>query len=96
MKKSGVVDVTTTRLDKWQTNFANEAIGLDQYKDFAEGDSIRFRVTLLDSVHPPYFYKLTVAEKLAHVLRLKATATRFFKADPKQQPNHLKKAGDLY
>lgn len=55
-----------------------------------------FRITLLDSQHPQYFYKLLVADKLKHVLRLKATATRFFKADPKLVTNHLKKAADIY
>ena len=37
-----------------------------------------------------------MADKLKHVLRLKATATRFFKADPKLVTNHLKKAADIY
>ena len=31
MKKSGVVEVTTTRMDKIRTNFPNERIGFDQY-----------------------------------------------------------------
>ena len=31
MKKSGVVEVTTTRMDKIRTNFPNESIGFDQY-----------------------------------------------------------------
>ena len=39
---------------------------------------------------------MLVKDKLDHVLRLKATATKFFKADPKLVKNHLKKAADLY
>ena len=39
---------------------------------------------------------MLVADKLKHVLKLKATATRFFKSDPKVVKNHLKKAADLY
>ena len=96
MKKSGVVEVTTTRMDKIRTNFANEAIGLDQYACCSDGDKVTFRITLLDSKHPTYFYKMQVADKLEHVLRLKATATRFFKADPELVKNHLKKAADIY
>ena len=49
MKKSGVVEVTSTRMDKILTNFPNEKIGFDQYKEFKEGDEIKFRITLLDS-----------------------------------------------
>lgn len=52
-----------------------------------------FRITLLDSNYPQYFYKLTVQEKLEHVQRLKATATQFFKS---KLPNNFKKAADLY
>ena len=32
MKKSGVVEVTTTRIEKMRSNFPNEALGFDQYK----------------------------------------------------------------
>ena len=39
---------------------------------------------------------MLVADKLKHVLRLKATATRFFKADASLVTNHLKKAADIY
>jgi len=40
MKKNGVVEVRTTRIDKLKTNFANEDIGLDQYAEglLNEGD----------------------------------------------------------
>jgi len=31
MKKNGVIEATTTRIDKLKTNFANEDIGFDQY-----------------------------------------------------------------
>lgn len=34
-----------------------------------------------------------MAEKLAHILSLKATATRFFKSS---LPNNFKKAADIY
>ena len=95
MKKNGVVQVRTTRIDKLKTNFANEDIGFDQYKEgmLKEGDEVLLRMTLLDSTHPIYFYKMPVSEKLEHVLRLKATATRFFKSD---LGNNYKKAADLY
>lgn len=96
MKKSGVVEVTSTRMDKILTNFPNEKLGFDQYKEFKEGDEIKFRITLLDSQHPTYFFKMLVADKLRHVLKLKATATRFFKSDPNVVKNHLKKAADIY
>ena len=54
---------------------------------------MKFRLTLLDSTYPIYFYKMTVKEKLAHVQRLKATATKFFKSG---YDNGFKKAADLY
>ena len=31
MKKSGVVEVTTIRVEKMRSNFPNEALGFDQY-----------------------------------------------------------------
>ena len=51
-------------------------------------------MTILDSSHPIYFYKMKVAEKLHHVKALKETATRFFKAT--EIANNYKKAADLY
>ena len=93
MKKNGVVEVKTTRIDKLKTNFANSAIGLDQHALFKEGDQVLFRITLLASTHPGYFYKMKVSDKLEHILRLKETATRFFTSD---LPNKFKKAADLY
>ena len=50
-------------------------------------------MTLVDCTHPGYFYKRTVKEKLEVVLRLKATATKFFKS---KLSNNYKKAADLY
>ena len=95
MKKNGVLEVTTTRIDKLKTNFANEELGFDQYQEglLNEGDEVLFRITLLDSTHPMYFYKMLVKDKLEHILRLKNTATRFFKSN---LPNGYKKAADLY
>jgi hypothetical protein len=93
MKKNGVVEVTTKRLDKLQSNFANEQIGFDQYTLFKEGDDIKFRISLVDCNHPGYFYKKTVKEKLEVILRMKATATNFFKS---KLSNNYKKAADLY
>ena len=58
-----------------------------------EGDKVLFRITLMDLTHPGYFYKKLVKEKLEYVLRLKGTATRFFKSD---FSNNYKKAADLY
>jgi len=54
---------------------------------------VEFKLSLLDSNHPEYFFKLKVAQKLAQVLSLKETATRFFKSG---QENRFKKAADLY
>lgn len=90
MKKNGVVEVRTTRVAKMQSNFANEVIGLDQHKQFKEGDEIVFHMSLLDCTYPRYFYKLLVAQKLEHIQYLKATATKFFKV------GNYKKAADLY
>ena len=67
MKKNGVCEVYTTRIDKLHTNFENEQIKLNQYKQIKEGDKIIFRITLLDSTHPIYFYKMKVQDKLKHV-----------------------------
>lgn len=69
MKKNGVVEVSTTRTDKMLGNFASDF--LDQHKVIKEGDKVLFRLSLLDSTYPIYFYKMTVKEKLEHVLRLK-------------------------
>jgi tetratricopeptide (TPR) repeat protein len=90
MKKNGVCEVKTTRVAKMKSNFANEELGLDQHSQFSEGDEILFRFSLLDCNYPGYFYKLTVQEKLAHILGLKATATKFFKA------GNFKKAAAIY
>jgi tetratricopeptide (TPR) repeat protein len=51
-------------------------------------------LSVLDSSHPIYFYKMKVKDKLEHVQALKATATRFFKAS--ELANNYKKAADLY
>jgi len=93
MKKNGVVEVTTNRLDKLQSNFVNEQIGFDQYSLFKEGDDIKFRITLVDCDHPGYFYKKTIKEKLEVILRMKGTATNFFKS---KLSNNYKKAADMY
>jgi tetratricopeptide (TPR) repeat protein len=90
MKKNGVCEVKTTRVAKMKSNFANEELGLDQHSQFSEGDEILFRFSLMDCSYPGYFYKLTVQEKLAHILGLKATATQFFKA------GNFKKAAAIY
>ena len=58
-----------------------------------QDDKVLFRLTLLDSTYPIYFYKMTVKEKLEHCLRLKTTATNFFKSG---YDNGFKKAADLY
>ena len=78
MKKNGVVEVKTSRVDKLKTNFANTSIGFDQHALFKDDDQVMFRITLLASTMPGYFYKMKVADKLAHILRLKETATKFF------------------
>ena len=95
MKKNGVVEVKTSRLDKLKTNFPSVDLGFDQYAEgvLNEGDSVLIRITLIDSTHPKYFYKLLVKEKLEQILALKGTATRFFKS---ALPNGFKKAADLY
>lgn len=95
MKKNGVIEVSTTRVDKVKSNFANETIGFDQYTEglINEGDLVKFRITLLDSSHPIYFYKMKIADKLTHVLYLKESATNFFKSS---LSNNYKKAADIY
>jgi hypothetical protein len=60
MKKNDVFEVYTTRVDKLHTNFENESLKFYQYKQIKEGDKIIFRITLLDSTHPIYFYKMKV------------------------------------
>lgn len=93
MKKNGLTEVTTTRMDKLHTNFKCEQIGLDQFTAFKEGDKVTFRILLLDCTYPQYFYKLKVAQKLEHVQYLKQLAGKFFKSS---LPNNFKKAADLY
>ena len=90
MKKNGVCEVKTTRMAKMRTNFKNEEIGLDQEEQFADGDEVVFRISLLDCSYPSYFYKLLVKDKLAHIQGLKATATKFFKV------GNFKKAAGIY
>jgi len=98
MKKNGVCEVKTTRVDKLLTNFPNTDIGLDQYKHFKKtGDEelkVTILITVMHSTHPIYFYKMQAKDKLDHILALKATATRFFKAT--DIANNNKKAADLY
>lgn len=97
-KKNAVCEIKTTRLDKLLTNFPNPDIGLDQYVHFKkEGDEelkVTILMSVLDSSHPIYFYKMKVKDKLEHVKALKVTATRFFKAP--EIANNYKKAADLY
>ena len=93
MKKNGVCEISTTRIDKLRTNFANPDLKFDQHTMLKEGDKVVIRMTLLDCTYPQYFYKLTVKEKLDHVLYLKGQATRFFKSN---LDNNFKKAADLY
>lgn len=91
IKKNGVIECTSTCTEKLLTNFSNDCF--DQYKSIKEGDSVKFTITLLDSTHPEYFYKMKVADKLDHIKRLKETAARFFKSS---LSNKYKKAADLY
>lgn len=93
MKKNGVTEIVTTRIDKLQTNFKNDQLGLDPFRDFKDGDKVTIRVSLLDCSYPQYFYKLLVKQKLEHIQYLKANACRFFKSS---LPNGFKKAADLY
>ena len=74
-------------------NGLKEKIHLYINKSIKEGDSVKFTITLLDSTHPEYFYKMNVADKLDHIKRLKETAARFFKSS---LSNKYKKAADLY
>ena len=69
IKKNGVIECTSTCTEKLLTNFSNDCF--DQYKSIKEGDSVKFTITLLDSTHPEYFYKMKVADKLDHIKRLK-------------------------
>ena len=89
LKKNMVATMTTTRIkDKLHTNFKSDF--LDQYTAFKEGDTVKFTVSLFGIQNTSYFYKLSIAEKLAYVTRLKATAGEFFKA------GNCKKAAKIY
>lgn len=77
MKKNEVCEIITTKIDKLLTNFSSEV--LDQYKAFKEGDKVSFFIGLVHCDDKAYFYKLSVADKLAHVKRSKDIAGKFFK-----------------
>jgi len=87
MKKNQVSVMETTRLDKLHKNFASPMF--DQYKIKA-GDRVRFTVSLYSIKNVKYFYKLTVADKIAYVERLKSKAGDFFKQ------GNLQKAAKIY
>jgi hypothetical protein len=88
MKKNQVAVLTTTRIDKLHTNFPSPF--LDQFKAFKLGDEVSITLSLFGIEHTSYFYKLTIAEKLAYVRRLKETAGKFFKI------GNYKKASKIY
>ena len=88
MKKNQVAVLKTTRVDKLLTNFPSTF--LDQYKQFKEGDTVVFTVSLFGIENTSYFYKLLIADKLAYVRRLKDIAGKFFKA------GNFKKAAKIY
>ena len=69
--------MTTTCIKRLHKNFPSE--WFDQYKQFKEGDVVKFTVTLFSIENTSYFYKLPVAGKLAYVERLKTKAGEFFK-----------------
>lgn len=88
MKKNEICELETTKIDKLLTNFSNEYF--DQFKSIQEGDKIKFTISLVYVDEKQYFYKLTVADKLAKVKQQKEVAGKFFK-----QGNY-KKASKLY
>lgn len=67
----------TTKIEKLRKNFASQY--LDQYKVFNEGDKVKITISLYSCKNTSYFYKLTVADKLTYVERLKGKAGDFFK-----------------
>jgi len=77
MKKNSVAEMTTTKIDKLHRNFTSAF--LDQYKAFAPGDTVVLTVSLYSISNTRYFYKLSVEEKLAYVMRLKSVSGEFFK-----------------
>ncbi len=72
MKKFEVCEFITTQTEKLRTNFSNELF--DQHQAFKEGDKVSFLITLVDISKDEYFYQMTVASKLARVLKLKSVA----------------------
>jgi len=90
IQKNQVVQLTTTQVDKLRTNFPSDF--LDQYAVFPEAANVPIKLTvaLFGIQNTRYFYKFSVAQKLANVERIKATAGRFFKS------GNLKKAARIY
>ena len=88
MKKNQVVVFTTDKISKLTTNFPSDF--LDQHTAFKPDDVVTFTISLFGIENTSYFYKLTIAQKLTYVRRLKETASKFIKAG-----NH-KKAAKLY
>jgi len=80
--------MTTTKIEKLHKNFPSEF--LDQYKAFKEGDTVKFTVSLYTVANTSYFYKLTIADKLKYIERLKGKAGDFFKQ------GNLVKASKIY
>ena len=78
MKKNMVITLTTTRVkDKLHSNFTSDF--LNQYEAFAEGDTVKFTISLFSTENTSYFYKHPIAQKLSILLRLKGIAGEFFK-----------------
>ena len=78
MKKNTVVTMTTTLVEeKLRTNFVSD--WLNQYEAFKAGDEVKFTISLFGIENTSYFYKNTLADKLAILMRLKVTAGEFFK-----------------
>lgn len=77
LKKNSVAVMETTRIDKLHKNFPSPMF--DQYKQFKEGDKVRFTVSMYYIKNTSYFYKLSVVDKIAYVERLKGKAGDFFK-----------------
>ena len=89
MKKNMCVTMTTTKVkEKLHTNFTSDF--LNQYEAFADGDTVKFTVTLFGIENTSYFYKHPATIKLETLLKLKGKAGEFFKLA------NYKKAAKIY
>lgn len=83
MRKNSVVSMKLNDHKLLLSNFPMSMFGLDLYdemdKHFKDAKSATITMSLLEIEYPKEFDDMSCAEKLDRVLKLKATATNFFK-----------------